>query len=148
MSDTLPILTDKERAQNFIRDLVDASEFLRVKYNDRGRSQVLDGDKVTPGSIEVNEISETVGSDTRYGRSMIRRSFSHTFELHLAFQSEVNAEDFKQRLMAVPKLPRDEETGQKQITLLWEDAEYRHPPRDGRGGSNLIFILDAVVERA
>lgn len=108
------------------------SKFLEASYTGDPPLLVA-GSALVPSSVEANEVQSVFGTDQRYGRDVKQIRTSWTWHLKLRFDREVILDGFEEALMADPLVIAHDPAGgiDRQITLLLENSDIKHPPRGG-----------------
>ena len=105
------------------------------------------GSALVPSSAEANEVQVVFDIDERYGRGVRQIRTSWAWQLKLKFEREVILDGFEKALMVDPLvIARDTASGiDRQITLLLETSNPRHPPRGGpSNGTKVTYRFVAV----
>lgn len=126
-----------------------AGPFYRTRHGADGLPQDIDIDEepiVAPSSVVADEISAAFEADENYGRAIAQRRAAWLFELHLEFNTAINAELFETKLMN--PVPIVSVTGLPSVALRLTNVEYGHPPKQqASSGSSIVYTFDASAGR-
>lgn len=136
--------TLKAAVQSTLVTLGSAAVFPTASY--AGDPPVLvEGASVAAASVEANETSAVFSPERRYGRSYKQDRAQWVWVLILQFHEEVIVTDFEQSILDDPPcIPRDVDTGNRQVRLRLLDSKYQHPARqDASNGTRLVCKFSA-----
>lgn len=125
----------------------DAATFSEATYTKARPSLLVEGDPITPTSVEANEIRGAFGIDEIFGREYRQERTGWAWLLIIRFNTEAILEDFERALMRNPlTIPQDLADDRDQsVILLLEESSYEHPPRGGASNGTEVtyrFVAD------
>jgi hypothetical protein len=140
-------VSDRIRIQNALRAEAYLGPWTLVLYDREGIAYTDTNAKADPDSVLVNETDGLFGdSETNRNQVRIRERDTWSFQLIVDFsEGEILCEGFEDRIRNGGILLRSNRvTGEKQITIELEGAEYDHPPqKNAQSGSKVTYTFRA-----
>lgn len=139
--------SNKQRIQHrLVAEALNGPFYQATWSADTGQITVhTDQDPIVPAQAIANDDDSTFGTPRIHRRTFREERLSWSWVLWCAFNVEVSAEAFEERLLAAPIiLPRDTDLDLPQVTLRFRSATPYHPPQqDPRQGTEIRFTFEA-----
>ena len=136
--------SQRTRIQNLLVSTAKAGTFNPVSYT-AGVASIDDESSIAPAAAIANEINASFEDDRAQMDDVNRKRKSWQFELHLAWNQEVDLSRFEKSItVPVLRLLPDTDNGFGNVFLRLQSAKYEHPVQQQSSmGSKAKMIFNA-----